>query len=137
MSFTAPQRIIAKGDTVILYLGINNMHAIEVGPEIMNKHGQMVPYTHQTTYGALKVETLIGKAYGEKIELSKGYGYTLQPNPELWTSNLPHRTQILYTPDISMILLQLEVKPGSKIIEAGEFVRLMTHCNLINNLNGF
>lgn len=70
---------------------------------------------------SFKVETLIGKEYGAKIELSRGYGYTLQPNPELWTYNLPHRTQILYTPDISMILLQLEVKPGSKIIEAGEW----------------
>lgn len=120
MSFAAPKRIIEKDDTVILYLGITNMHAIVVNPEIMNKNGQLVPYTHQTTYGALKVETLIGKEYGAKVELSRGYGYALQPNPELWTHNLPHRTQILYTPDISMILLQLEVKPGSKIIEAGE-----------------
>lgn len=120
MSFSAPQRIIAKGDTVILYLGITNMHAIEVTPEIPNKHGQLVPHTHQTTYGALKVETLIGKEYGAKVVLSKGYAYALQPNPELWSCNLPHRTQILYTPDISMILLQLEVKPGSTIIEAGK-----------------
>lgn len=119
MSFTTPKRVISQGDTVILYLGINNMHVIEVNPEIMNKHGELVSYTHQTTFGALKVDTLIGKEYGTKVQLSRGYGYTLQPNPELWTQNLPHRTQILYTPDISMILLQLEVKPGSKIIEAG------------------
>lgn len=56
MSFVEPRRLIAKGDTVILYLGINNMHAIEVNSEIMNKNGQLVPYTHQTTYGALKVK---------------------------------------------------------------------------------
>lgn len=121
MSFAAPQRIIAEGDTVILYLSINNMHAIDVRPQIMNKNGQLVEYTHQTTFGALKVQNLIGKKYGAKVELSRGYAYVLQSNPELWTNNLPHRTQILYTPDISMILLQLEVKPGSKIIEAGEF----------------
>lgn len=120
MSFAAPQRTIAQGDTVVLYLGITNMHSLVVEPEIANKHGQLVPYTHQTTYGALKVESLIGKPYGGKIPLSKGYAYVLQPNPELWVSTLPHRTQILYTPDISMILLQLEVKPGSVIIEAGE-----------------
>lgn len=120
MSFAAPKRIIAEGDTVIVYISINNMHAIEVKPKIMNKNGLLVDYTHQTTYGALKVENLIGKAYGGKVELSRGYAYVLQPNPELWTVNLPHRTQILYTPDISMILLQLEVKPGSIVIEAGE-----------------
>jgi len=127
MSFAARKRIIEKDDTVILYLGITNMHAIEVNPEIKNKNGQLVPYTHQTTYGALKVETLIGNEYGAKVELSRGYGYVLQPNPELWTSNLPHRTQILYTPDISMILLQLEVKPGSKIIEAGTGSGSLSH----------
>jgi tRNA (adenine57-N1/adenine58-N1)-methyltransferase catalytic subunit len=120
MSFTAPQRIINKGDTVILYLGITNIHAIDVQSEIMSKNGQKVPYTFQTTYGALRVDSLIGKRYGTKIELTKGYAYVLQPNPELWTQNLPHRTQILYTPDISMILLQLEVRSGSTVIEAGE-----------------
>lgn len=120
MSFAAPKRIIDENDTAIIYLGVNQMYAINVSDKIKNKHGQLVDYTHQTPYGALKVETLIGKEYGSKVELSKGFAYVLQPNPELWTMNLPHRTQILYTPDISMILFQLEVKPGSNVIEAGK-----------------
>jgi tRNA (adenine57-N1/adenine58-N1)-methyltransferase catalytic subunit len=89
------------------------------------------------------VKNLIGVEYGAKVELSKGWAFVfqvngngcvksfnyskyrvnfikfLQPNAELWTQTLPHRTQILYTPDISMILFQLEVKPGSVIIESG------------------
>jgi tRNA (adenine57-N1/adenine58-N1)-methyltransferase len=84
-------------------------------------------YTHQTTYGALKVKDLIGKEYGTKIQLSKGYAYVLQTNPELWSNNLPHRTQILYTPDTSMILFQLEVKPGSVVIEAGTGSGSLSH----------
>ena len=35
---------------------------------------------------------------------------TLQPTPDLWTKCLPHRTQILYSTDISMIILQLEIR---------------------------
>lgn len=120
MSFKGPKRLIEMGDTVIVYLTINNYHAVEVKSQITNKHGQQVPYTDQTTHGALKVEDLVGKEFGSKIQLSKGYCYVLQPNPELWTMNLPHRTQILYSPDNSMILLQLEVKPGSRVVEAGE-----------------
>lgn len=96
MSFQGPKRVIEMGDSVILYLSFNNMHAIEVQPEITNKNGQKVPYTFQTTFGAIKVDSLVGKEFGAKVELSKGYGYVLQPNPELWTMNLPHRTQILY-----------------------------------------
>lgn len=53
------------------------------------------------------------------MELSKGWAFVLQPNPELWSHTLPHRTQIIYTPDISMILYQLEIKPGSVVIESG------------------
>ena len=50
----------------------------------------------------------------------KGWVYLLHPTPELWTVNLRHRTQILYTTDISMVILQLALKPGSVVIESGK-----------------
>lgn len=61
------------------------------------------------------------------MQMTKGYGFVLQMNPELWTVNLPHRTQILYTPDISMILMELEIKPGSIVIEAGTGSGSLSH----------
>lgn len=42
-----------------------------------------------------------------------GWAYILAPTPELWTSVLRHRTQILYLADISMVVMQLELRPGS------------------------
>jgi len=81
----------------------------------------------QTSFGALKVKDLIGVDYGSKVKLSRGWAYVLQANPELWTQTLPHRTQIIYTPDISMILFQLEIKPGSKIIESGTGSGSLSH----------
>ncbi|CAH2095242.1 unnamed protein product [Euphydryas editha] len=126
MSFRHYKDKIDEGDVVILYLS-NNLHAIEVKPEIKNKKGEMVENVYQTTFGALKVRNLIGSEYGSRVELSKGWGHVLQPTPELWSLTLPHRTQIIYTPDISMILLQLDLVPGSVVIEAGTGSGSLTH----------
>ena len=45
--------------------------------------------------------------------------HLLRPTPELWTRVLPHRTQILYLPDIAFILEMLEVGHGSIVVESG------------------
>lgn len=143
MSFASPKSVVEENDTVILYLSINNMHAIQVTPKLTNKDGKLVDNVFQTQFGALRVINLVGAQYGSKVresidqiihfqrksgklfvgfsqvKLTKGWAYVLQPNPELWTLTLPHRTQIIYTPDISMILYQLEIKPGSVVIESG------------------
>ncbi|XP_063242543.1 tRNA (adenine(58)-N(1))-methyltransferase catalytic subunit TRMT61A [Bacillus rossius redtenbacheri] len=127
MSFDLFKETIELGDTVMLYLGVNSMHAIEVQPKIKNKKDEMVENVFQTTYGALKVKELVGKKFGSKVELSKGWAYVLHPTPELWTLTLPHRTQIIYTPDISMIIFQLEIRPGSIVVESGTGSGSLSH----------
>jgi len=59
------------------------------------------------------VKDLIGKKFGTKVAMTRGYGYVLYPTPELWTKTLPHRTQIIYATDISFIIMQLQLGPGS------------------------
>ena len=58
----------------------------------------------------------VGKPFGSRVESSgrgnTGWVYLLAPTPELWTTVLRHRTQILYVADISMICTFLELKPG-------------------------
>lgn len=67
MSFATHKKVIEEGDTVVLYLTVNNMHAIDVLPQIKNKKGDMVEYVFQTNFGALKVKNLIGEQYGAKV----------------------------------------------------------------------
>ncbi|KPI98744.1 tRNA (adenine-N(1)-)-methyltransferase catalytic subunit TRMT61A [Papilio xuthus] len=126
MSFRNYKEKIDEGDTVILYIS-NNVYAIEVKPEIKNKKGEMIENVYQTPYGALKIRSLIGTDYGSRVDLPKGWAHVLQPNPELWSLTLPHRTQIIYTPDISMILMQLDLVPGSVVVEAGTGSGSLTH----------
>lgn len=67
MSFRKHKDFVDEGDTVILYLTVFNMHAIEAKIEIRNKLGDMVENVFQTTYGALKVKDIIGAKYGTKV----------------------------------------------------------------------
>ncbi|KAF5103464.1 hypothetical protein D0Z03_000181 [Geotrichum reessii] len=41
--------------------------------------------------------------------------------------SLPHRTQIVYTPDSSYIVQRLRIRPGSKVLEAGTGSGSFTH----------
>ena len=112
MSFPINKKLMEEGDTVLLYLGYDNFVQMQ-----LTRGG-----VHQTRFGAIKHEQLLGTPYGVKVDCPKGWVYPLQPTSELWTLTLPHRTQILYTPDISMIVLQLYLKPGSVVVEAGVYL---------------
>lgn len=52
-------------------------------------------------------------SYGSRISATAGYVYVLRPNAEMWTRALLRRTQIIYTPDCALILMLLDVRPGS------------------------
>ena len=109
MSFAKYKKTIEVGDTAILLLGYDNMLQLTIERDKI----------YQTKYGALRCNELIGTRYGRRVQCSKGWLYVLHATPELWTVTLPHRTQILYATDISMIVFQLDIKPGSVVIESG------------------
>ncbi|BFZ12445.1 hypothetical protein BsWGS_15484 [Bradybaena similaris] len=120
MSFRKMKDTIDYGDTVILHIGYDNML-----PILLCKGETM-----QTKFGAVKHDSLVGKQYGTRMQCSKGWIHVLQPTPELWTLSLPHRTQILYSTDISMIIFQLDLKPGSVVAEAGTGSGSLSHALL-------
>ncbi|GMM31687.1 tRNA 1-methyladenosine methyltransferase subunit [Martiniozyma asiatica (nom. inval.)] len=72
---------------------------------------------------------MVGLPFGTQLTTpsNKGFVYLLQPTPELWTLSLPHRTQIVYTPDSSYIMQRLGVISGSRVIEAGTGSGSFTH----------
>ena len=75
-------------------------------------------------------QMMIDQVREEAIEAplaSSGFAHLLPPTPELWTAALPHRTQVVYTPDYSYILQRLRVRPGSRIIESGAGSGSFTH----------
>ncbi len=117
MSFLKYNDLIQHGDTVVLYLGFSRMKQIKV------KRNEV----YQTQFGAVRHNDLIDSKFGSKIKTSKGWVYVLHPTPELWTYTLPHRTQILYSTDISMVLYQLDLVPGKIVVEAGTGSGSLSH----------
>lgn len=74
MSFARPKTVIEENDTVILYLTLHSLHAIDVLeqqlPYIKNKKDELVENVFQTSYGALKIKELIGVKYGSKVNIT-------------------------------------------------------------------
>jgi tRNA (adenine57-N1/adenine58-N1)-methyltransferase len=68
---------------------------------------------------------------------SSGFAHLVPPTPETWTLCLPHRTQVVYTPDYSYILQRLRVRPGDHIIEAGAGSGSFTHAAVRAVFNGY
>ncbi|XP_076022161.1 tRNA (adenine(58)-N(1))-methyltransferase catalytic subunit TRMT61A [Genypterus blacodes] len=122
MSFVEYSECIQDGDVAIIYLGHDSMMPVKV------QQGAQT----QTRYGAIRHSSdLIGQRYGSKVTCSKGgWVHVLHPTPELWTVTLPHRTQILYTTDISTITMMLELKPGSIVCESGTGSGSLSHAIL-------
>ncbi|KAL2833503.1 hypothetical protein BJY01DRAFT_93616 [Aspergillus pseudoustus] len=75
--------------------------------------------------------------HSKAVAASSGFLHILCPTPELWTSSLPHRTQVVYTPDYSYVLHRLGVRPGSTIIEAGAGSGSFTHASARAVFNGY
>ncbi|KAF2279888.1 tRNA methyltransferase complex GCD14 subunit [Westerdykella ornata] len=68
---------------------------------------------------------------------SSGFAHLIPPSPETWTLCLPHRTQVVYTPDYSYILQRLRIRPGDHIIEAGAGSGSFTHAAVRAVFNGY
>eukprot|EP00919_Chromeraceae_sp_WS-2016_P017489 GHVR01041616.1.p1 GENE.GHVR01041616.1~~GHVR01041616.1.p1 ORF type:complete len:216 (-),score=49.26 GHVR01041616.1:206-853(-) len=102
---------VVEGDFVILYGSPENIKSVTL------KSGEII----NSRFGSFKHNDMIGKVFGTKVYSHNGSGWMamLRPSPDLITACLALRTQILYHADISCILMLLDVKPGSILIEAG------------------
>ncbi|KAL9711325.1 tRNA (adenine-N(1)-)-methyltransferase catalytic subunit trm61 [Leucoagaricus gongylophorus] len=111
--------LIAPADLVLVYMTRAHILPLVVDPALVLN----------TRFGVYHVADFIARPYGSKVRPRSGNGfvYLLRPTPELWTLALPHRTQILYLADIAFILSRLNIRPASRVIEAGTGSGSFTH----------
>lgn len=120
---------VAAGDTVIIWL-VSNSSVTFVDLIVTFQTRDLIQplvvtpgKDFNTKFGNFRQADFVGVPYGSKIPSRTGRGFLLilRPTPELWTLALPHRTQILYLADIAFITSSLNIKKGSRVIEAGAF----------------
>ncbi|KAJ7133636.1 tRNA methyltransferase complex subunit Cpd1, partial [Mycena epipterygia] len=109
-------RTIAAGDTIIIWLA-SPSRTRDVIQHLVVSPGK----DFNSKFGNYRHSDFIGMPFGSKVgsRSGKGFIHVLRPTPELWTMALPHRTQILYLADISFITSYLDIRRGSRVIEAG------------------
>lgn len=71
------------------------------------------------------------------VAAGSGFLHLMYPTPEAWTLSLPHRTQVVYTPDYSYILHRLRARAGGTVIEAGAGSGSFTHAAVRAVFNGY
>ncbi|KAJ4306447.1 tRNA (adenine-N(1)-)-methyltransferase catalytic subunit trm61 [Collariella sp. IMI 366227] len=79
----------------------------------------------------------VAVAVKQAVADTSGFVHVLPPTPEVWTSSLPHRTQVVYTPDYSYVLHRIRARPGSVLIEAGSGSGSFTHASTRAVYNGY
>ncbi len=107
------------GDLVIIYSGHSSVSYIWLTSNAIvdNKFGH---FHH---------DDFIGKPYGSRIS-SQGnkdaWVLALHPTHALWTSAQSARTQIVNDTDASVIMFNLDLYPGSVVVECGTGSGCMT-----------
>lgn len=112
---------IQEGDLVVIQENFNSLDFVYC------KSGQV----YRNRNGSFPHDDIIGKPYGTKLRSQdfQGYAfcYLLRPTPELWTQSLNHRTQVIHELDQSQIIWQLELRPGSIVVESGTGSGALSH----------
>ena len=74
----------------------------------------------QTHRGYIAHDDLIGQPLGREIHSHLGAPFlVLEPSTHDLITSLKRTTQIMYPKDIGYVLLKMNIKPGSRVIEAG------------------
>jgi len=103
--------LVKDGDRVLLYGEDGSKFILRV----------VAGAKKSTHLGLIEFDNLIGKQFGDRISIGKtGKAfYILPPTYVDDIFSMKRKTQIIYPKDSSYIIMKLDVKPGSKVIDTG------------------
>ncbi|MGC8569920.1 MAG: tRNA (adenine-N1)-methyltransferase [Caldivirga sp.] len=102
--------VVKEGDYVLLW------HSNEIKVIAVAKRGLVIG----TVRGILRLDDILGKPYGSRIVTNLGHTfYITKPDIIDVLLKMPRVTQPIYPKDTSALIIMLNVRPGSRILEAG------------------
>ncbi|MBI1977471.1 MAG: tRNA (adenine-N1)-methyltransferase [Candidatus Omnitrophica bacterium] len=104
------KNVIQEGDPVLIWFGDEVTYLVEANPaqKLGIHRGRPIELKH-----------LIGKSYGEWIEVANGKALLLEPTVEDFVMKARRESGIIYPKDAAMILMKLGIRSGSRVIEIG------------------
>lgn len=102
--------LIKEGDRVLILTEKQKRYLVKVRRNVRL----------HTSEGYIELNELIGKRYGACIKSNIGSTwFALKPTLVDIVMKMPRLTQIVYPKDLGMIILMGNIRPGSRIVEAG------------------
>ena len=111
-----PNSHIKEGDIAVIWTSDNRTRTVKITRYEM----------HRTHQGEVVLGELIGKEFGCRFELTRGWGLALKPALEDRLQRVKRRTNVLYPKDIGLILMKVPIGPGSSVVEIGTGSGAMT-----------
>ncbi|KAJ3441739.1 tRNA (adenine(58)-n(1))-methyltransferase catalytic subunit trmt61a [Anaeramoeba flamelloides] len=104
----------SEGDKVVLFGGRNYIYPLTLERD----------QVFRKKIGDISHNNIIGEKYGSQLNVKTKKNkefkvYLLRFSPYTHIVTINRRTQIIYPTDISLITIQLEILPGSIVVEAG------------------
>ncbi|KYK24120.1 tRNA methyltransferase [Thermoplasmatales archaeon SG8-52-2] len=103
------EKIVKKDDTIVLIDQSYKKYLLKVNDKTDKYKG----------VGVFDPKTLIGKKYGNQIEIGNKQFYLLPPSLQDKLQGLKRRAQIILPRDAAQIIINCSIEPGHIVLEAG------------------
>lgn len=117
--------VAKEGDVVLVYHGHQNVTPLQLQRNAV-LHCKAGKFEHNAIIGHPLGVYVKGRS-NQKNDPREPTVLVLQNSADMWTQAVPHRTQIVYDTDIAVILLNLRLGPGKRVVEAGTGSGSLTH----------
>ncbi|AWR99537.1 tRNA (adenine-N1)-methyltransferase [Metallosphaera hakonensis] len=101
--------VLREGDLAVVWIDPRRVYLVKLTP------GKKL----DTDKGSLSFDDVIGKEYGDAIEISKGRAFIMYPYLDYIYDGLHRPSQVLYPKDIGYMIFKSGLRPGSVVVEAG------------------